>query len=232
MVFWIALMLGTAAPATPALQHEAASVAVQTLEGRADHIADLIIAKQVAEATALVDSLLEEYEKANVGEKRHLYCAADAAESRRYMAEVRAKKPASPAVVIGKGWCVALWAKGYLLDDAGKSVEAIPYLVRAADMRPGQRQYWAELAFAYQVTKAWPEMLDASRRAAILAAEADESDRATFLCKAWHGMAYAQIELSRWDDAVELLNKCLALDPGYEKAKTELEYIARIRPKT
>lgn len=232
MVFWFALMLGTAAPAMPALQHEATSAAAQTLDGRADHIADLIVAKQVADATALVDPLLEEFEKANAGEKRHIYCAADAAESRRYMDEVRAQKPASPAVVIGKGWCVALWAKGYLLDDGGQPAAAIPYLVRAAAMRPAQRQYWAELTFAYQAIKAWPEMLDAGRHAASLAAEADGSDRTAFLCKAWHSMAYAQIELGRWDDATELLNKCLALDPGYEKAKTELEYIARSRPKT
>ncbi|MEO7690358.1 MAG: tetratricopeptide repeat protein [Sphingomonas sp.] len=232
MVLLFALMLGTAAPAAPVLQHETASVAVQTLDGRADRIADLIVAKQVAEATALVDPLLEEFEKANAGEKRRIYCAADAAESRRYMAKVRAEKPASPAVVIGKGWCVALWAKGYLLDDAGQPAAAIPYLVRAAAMRPDHRQYWAELTFAYQATKAWPEMLDAGRQAAALAAEADEPDRTTSLCKAWHSMAYAQIELGHWDDATELLNKCLALDPGYEKAKTELEYIARSRPKT
>ena len=232
MVFWFALMLGTAAPAAPALQHESTSAAAQTLDGRAQRIADLIVAKQLAEATALVDPLLEDYEKANASEKRRIYCAADAAESQRYLAEVRAEKPASPAVVIGKGWCVALWAKGYLLNDAGQPAAAIPYLVRAAAMRPGHRQYWAELTFAYQAIKSWPEMLDAARHVAALAAEADGADRTSFLCKAWHGMAYAQIELGHWDDAVELLNKCLALDPGYEKAKTELEYIARSRPKT
>jgi len=99
-------------------------------------------------------------------------------------------------------------------------------------MRPAQRQYWAELTFAYQATKAWPEMLDAGRRAAILATEAEEPDRTTFLCKAWHSMAYAQIELGQWDEASEWLNKCLALDPGNAKAKNELEYIARRRPKT
>jgi tetratricopeptide (TPR) repeat protein len=231
MTFWLALMLGTAAPVTPALQHEAAGTSTQSLDARADHIADLVVAKQMAEAAALIDPLLADYEKANAAEKRHIYCAADATESRRYMAEVRAEKPARPAVTIGKGWCVALWAKGYVLNDAGKSAEAIPYLLRAVDMRPGQRQYWAELAFAYQVNKAWPEMLDASRRAAILAAEIDEPDRATFLCKAWHSMAYAQIELRSWDDAIELLNKCLALDPDNAKAKGELEYIARSRPK-
>jgi tetratricopeptide (TPR) repeat protein len=232
MSFWLALMLGTAAPATPALQHEAVNASAQSPDGRADHIADLIVAKQVADAAALIDPLLAEYEKANAGETRRIYCAADAAESRRYMAEVRAEKPARPAVTIGKGWCVALWAKGYVFNDAGHPAEAIPYLVRAAGMRPAQRQYWAELTFAYQATKAWPEMFDAGRHAAILAAEADKPDRTAFLCKAWHSMAYAQIELGHWDDATELLNKCLALDPNYAKAKTELDYIARSRPKS
>jgi tetratricopeptide (TPR) repeat protein len=74
-------------------------------------------------------------------------------------------------------------------------------------------------------------MLEAGRRAALLAAEAQGPDRTTWLCKAWHSMAYAQIELRSWDDAIKLLNKCLALDPDNAKAKGELEYIARSRPK-
>ena len=204
---------------------------MQSLDGRADHIADLIVAKQMADAAALVDPLLSDYEKAYSGVERPVYCAADPAESRRYIAEARAEKPAHPAVMIGKGWCVALWAKGYLLSDAGKSAAAIPYLKRAARMRPDHRQYWAELAFAYQVTKDWPALLEAGRRAALLAAEAEGPDRTTRLCKAWHSMAYAQIELRSWDDAIALLNKCLALDPDNAKAKGELEYIARSRPK-
>ena len=68
MAFWFALMLGTAAPATPALEHEATSPRAQTLDARAQRIADLLVAKQLAEATALVDPLLEDYEKANAGE--------------------------------------------------------------------------------------------------------------------------------------------------------------------
>lgn len=231
MGFWLALMLGVVAPATPALQQEAASTQAQSLDGRADQIADLLVAKRMADAVPLIDPLLEAYEKVHASEKRRVYCAADPAEAQRYMAEARSEKPARPAVAIGKGWCVALWAKGYLLSDAGKSAEAIPYLKRAVAMRPGHRQYWAELTFAYQATKDWPAMLDAGNRAAILAAEADGPDRATWLCKAWHSMAYALVELGRWDDATASLNKCLALDPDNAKAKSELDYIAHSRPK-
>jgi len=231
MSLWLALMLGAAAPATPTPQHESASASAQSLDERADHIADLIVAKRMADAALLIDPLLDEYEKAYASEKRSLYCAADPAEARRYLAGPGREKPARPAVAIGKGWCVALWAKGYLLNDAGQAADAIPYLVRAAGMRSGHRQYWAELGFAYQATKNWPALLDAGGRAAALAAEATGPDRTSLLCKAWHSMAYAQVELGSWDDAIASLNKCLALDPDNAKAKSELNYITHSRPK-
>ena len=231
MSLWLALMLGAAAPATLTPQHESASASTQSLDERADHIADLIVTKRMADAAPLIDPLLDEYEKVYVSEKRSVYCAADAAEARRYLAGPAREKPPRPAVAIGKGWCVALWAKGYALNDAGHAADAIPYLVRAAGMRPGHRQYWAELGFAYQATKNWPAMLDVGGRAAALAAEATGPERTSWLCKAWHSMAYAQIELGSWDDAIASLNKCLALDPDNAKAKNELNYIAHSRPK-
>ena len=230
MSLWLALILVAAAPATLAPQHESAGASVESRDARADHIADLIAAKQMADAAPLIDPLLEEYERLYAREKRSIYCAADSVESRHYLAGPGGEKPARPAIVIGKGWCTALWAKGYMLNDAGQAAAAIPYLVRAAGMRPSHRQYWAELGFAYQATRNWPAMLDAGSRAAALAAETDGADRTSLLCKAWHGMAYAQIELGSWDDAVASLNKCLALDPDNAKAKSEMNYITHSRP--
>jgi tetratricopeptide (TPR) repeat protein len=88
-----------------------------------------------------------------------------------------------------------------------------------------------ELAFAYQATRDWPAMLDAATHAARAVRDSDGPNHIPFLCKAWHGMAYAQIELGRWDDAELALHKCLALDPDNVKARSELDYIAKARPK-
>ena len=220
----MALVLGTTAIAVPAVQPPGVDAAEQSRTERAEHIADMLVAKQVAAASSLIDPLLDDYEKAYVAEKRRIYCADD-------IGEGAPLKAPSDAIVIGTGWCRALWAKGYILSDGGQPAAAIPYLKRARDMRPGHWQYAIELVFAYQATKDWPAMLDAATHAARAARDSDGPNRIPFLCKGWHGMAYALVELGRWDEADTTLRKCLALDPDNAKAKSELEYIGKARPK-
>jgi tetratricopeptide (TPR) repeat protein len=222
MSFWMALVVGATAFAAPVQQPVDAQE--QSRTERAEHIADLLVAKQTEEAATLIDPLLGDYEKTYAGEKRRLYCADDGGES-------AALKPPADAVLIGKGWCRALWAKGYILTDVGRPADAIPYLKRALALWPGHEQYYLELGFAYQATRDWPAMLDAATQAAAAVREADGENRIPFLCKAWHAMAYAQIELGRSDDAIVVLNKCLALDPDNAKAKNELNYIEKTRAK-
>ena len=224
MFFWMALLLGTTAIAVPTAQQPRADASEQSRTERSEHIASMIAAKQTAEASTLVDALLADYENAYADEKRRPYCAEDIGVG------VPLKAPRD-AVVIGPGWCRALWAKGYILSDNGQAAAAIPYLKRALAMYPGRRQYAHELTFAYQATRDWPAMLDAATHEVKAVRDSDGADRVSFLCKAWHGMAYAQIELGKWNDAETMLHKCLALDPDNVKAKSELDYIARARPK-
>lgn len=224
MFFWMALVLGTTAIAVPAAQQPPADTSEQSRTERSEHIADMLVAKQTAEASILVDALLADYDKAYADEKRRTYCAEDIGVG----APLKAPRD---AVVIGPGWCRALWAKGYILSDNGQAAAAIPYLKRALAMYPGRRQYAQELTFAYQAARDWPAMLDAATDEAKSVRDSDGAERVTFLCKAWHGMAFAQIELGRWHDAEAMLHKCLALDPDNVKAKSELDYLTRTRPK-
>jgi tetratricopeptide (TPR) repeat protein len=224
----MALVLGVAASAIQPVQHEPTASVEGSRNDRLGQIIDLIKAKKADEAGQIIDPLLDEYEHEHADEKRPIYCADDTTEADRYRrAETDARRP---VLIIPAGWCTALWAKGYLLSDIGRGREAIPYLKRAAAMRPARPNYLTELAFAYQAVKDWPAMLDASTRLANLIVE-NNSASSVELCKAWHGMAYAQIELGKLDEATALLNKCLALDPANQKARNELDYIAKTRSK-
>src|SRR4051812_17712783 len=108
MIILAALVLGTTAIAVPMAQQPPMDAAEQSRAERAEHIADMLVAKQTTEASTLVDPLLADYEKAYSQVKRRIYCAEDIGEG--------APLEAPPdAVVIGTGWCRALWAKGYIL---------------------------------------------------------------------------------------------------------------------
>jgi hypothetical protein len=134
MSFWMALVLGTTAIAVPVVQQPAVDAPERSRTERAEHIADMLVAKEAAKASTLIDPLLDDYEKAYAAEKHHIYCAEDIGEG----APLKAPRD---AVVLGTGWCRALWAKGYILTDGGQPAAAIPYLKRALGMWPGHWQY-------------------------------------------------------------------------------------------
>jgi tetratricopeptide (TPR) repeat protein len=135
------------------------------------------------------------------------------------------------ALAIGPGWCAALFTKGFTLVDQQQVELGLPFLKRAVEMRPDYAHYLNELAYAYGTLGQWPEALEAYGRAADAADPTQGIIEKTERIRAWRGMGYVLVEQGKWEEAAETYRKCLKLDPNDAKAKAELEYIARVRPK-
>ena len=233
MKFVLALMLAMAAVVPQARAQDVADVKSEEVGARTkilEEAMSLIQAKKPAEAIALLEPLLGEYEKMYGDETRTVYCAMSVEELTAYFAKAEAEGRRSLA--IEPGWCFALWAKGYALVDLDRSADSIPFLERAVLMAPSHSHFLSELGQSYQTARNFPKALEIFTRSAEgaeLIKDKVQHDRE--LGRAWRGMGFNLIELGRWAEAEALFRKCLELDPNDQKAKNELDYIAQHKPK-
>lgn len=219
---WLAtLALFAASPALAQAQQSTPEAAAR--ETRIGAAIAAIQSGKAAEAIAILDPLLAEYQKLYAGEKRRIYCASDPAQVLLYMGQAAAAKQS--AVTVDNGWCLALWARGYALIDLQQVDAAVPFLERAVALSPMYPHYISELGYAYQAQKKWQLSYDTYRRAADAAAIQQGEQRDRSLRRAWFGMAYDLVELGRLDEAEKLFVKCLALTPDDQKVKDELKYV-------
>lgn len=196
---------------------------------RLDEAVAAIHANKPAQAIAMFDPLLAEYEKAYAGEKRRIYCAHDYPQMLSYM--LQAQTDNVDAVAIDPGWCMALWGRGFALIDLQQIDAAVPFLERAVALSPSHAHYLSELGFAYQSQKKWQLAYDTYRRAADGAKSEEAEQRKRSLRRAWFGMGYNLIELGRLDEAEKLFNQCLELYPDDQRVKGELQFIREQRAK-
>ncbi|ATY31236.1 tetratricopeptide repeat protein [Sphingomonas psychrotolerans] len=216
-------------PAPPASQDAQPSPEEVARDAKLGAAIQAVEAGKAAEATAILEPLLAEYEKLYAGEKRKIYCAHNPAQALFYIAGASAAK--QDAIAIDPGWCTALWGRGFALIDLGQIDAAVPFLERAVALSPSHAHYLSELGYAYQAQKKWQLSHDLYSRAAA-AAEGEQGDqRKRSLRRAWFGMGYDLIELGRLDEAEKLLNRCLELFPDDQKIKNELKYIRDQRAK-
>jgi Flp pilus assembly protein TadD len=225
--FWAALALLFASPVLAQAPQETPEQTARS--AKLGQAIAAIQSQKPAEATAILQPLLTEYEKLYAGEKRKIYCAHDPKESLRYMLEAAAAK--HDAVAIDSGWCMALWARGFALIDMRQLDAAVPFLERAVALAPSYPHYLSELGYAYQSQKKWQLSYDLYSRAATAAAFQEGEQRKKSLRRAWFGMAFDLIELGRLDEAEKLLNQCLELVPNDQKVKDELQYVREQRAK-
>ena len=186
---------------------------------------DMLRASKIPEALAILDPILDVFERRYAPGTRPRLCQDGAGDG----AETRRPGPTDVEIVDGD-WCYALWAKGYALADIRDFRGALPFLERATTMQPGDSSYLSELGFVYGELARWDAALDAFTRAAAAAERLRGGDRTHELTRAWFGMGYVLIELGRWDEAETLFNRLLKLDPNSERAKHELDYIRDNRP--
>ncbi|MBO9711803.1 tetratricopeptide repeat protein [Sphingomonas sp.] len=179
-------------------------------------------------AFADFNALIGEYERKYAPEKRALFCAINDGDEARY--EVAASRRKQPALVIDSGYCFALWGKGYVLADRKDFPGAATFLQRATTMAPDYEQFLAELGYVQQSRNQWEASVGTYARAASAAElQTDPDKRKRGQLRAWWGQGYSLIELGRIEEAKAMFRKCLELDPTYEKAQNELDYIAGLK---
>lgn len=134
--------------------------------------------------------------------------------------------PGGPsAIALDQTWSAALYLKGYALIELhryGAAREALEHAVRLA---PSNSQYLSELGQLSLMEKNWSKALGLFARAEQAAEVSPPQSKTSELGHALCGSAYADVELGKFDDAVALYERCLAIDPGDTKAAAELRYV-------
>jgi tetratricopeptide (TPR) repeat protein len=233
MRYAIALLLGAVCAPVALAQTPPPGEAKQDEDARAAKVRDAITMIKQGNPTggiAMLDPVLAEYDKLYPDSGPRIVCASDM--TNMFIGLLAAAGARKDAVALDSTWCFALWARGFALVELGRMEEALPPLSRAAAMMPSQPQFQSELGYVHQALKQWDKSLVAYAAAAEAAQPIEnEKDRNFELRRAWFGMAYAQIELGKLDDAEELLEKALKVAPGDRKILNELEYVRDARRK-
>lgn len=129
-------------------------------------------------------------------------------------------------------WCAALWGKGFVLIDLGRSSEAGEYLARSVEMMPFSAHFINEYAEWYKPQRDWKKSYALFERAwQTVDRDVKGRDR-KIAARALRGMAFNLIELGDLDQAEHFLKLSLEYEPeAAAKVRGELDYIAEQRAK-
>ena len=186
-------------------------------------------------AITYFDKAIAAYEAAHRDETRTIFCGMSGPQTIASLAAAAAAHDKSGksngAVAVGRGYCEALYGKGYALIDLDRVAEARTYYERVITLAPMHSHFLAEMGQTYRMEKDWAKMFDYCSRAAGVAELATPDAVKAEKGLAWRCMGFAKIELGEWDAAEKLFRDCVKLDPKDAKARNELQYIAEKRPK-
>lgn len=185
---------------------------------------------KVREGSEALDAPLQSYRQRFAGETRDIYCASSAAHTLLYMGMAASAKRS--AVAVTRGWCQALFVKGYALIDLGRLDEGQRYLEQAIAMSPSNAHYLNELGFVHQKRRDWPAALETYRRAVAGAALEEGAARVAEHGRALRGIGFVLVEQGKWEEAKQSYEEALRVDPKDVKSTNELRWIAENRPKT
>lgn len=185
--------------------------------------------KNPGRAVAMMQPLLDDFEKRYAGEKRHIYCALNPAQSKAYGQD--AAKDVAGAVTIEPDWCRAQYVKGYALIELGKTDEALAAFQHLTDQAPRNSRYLNELAYVLADKKKYADAVAIYRRsveAADLSPDGVDEER----CIAYRGLGYNLSKLGRLGDAETAYRACLAIEPDNEDVQDALDGIEEDRKQT
>lgn len=177
--------------------------------------------------TASADERLEpvlSYCEAQHRQGLRLVSVATVQEYEQYMAE---NANGEPTEWIDVACPMAYKLKGFLLAGAKDNAEAIRWLDKAIALAPYFADAHVERGFALGQDGNLDEALAAYRRALALANEHPSAAHARPL--ALRGTGWVLVEMGDLDGAQRAYEASLEIDPDSKLAKSELEYIAKLR---
>lgn len=179
-------------------------------------------------AVAELDKALTICDERWASTEQKVYAARDLKESMYYL--VSAEQENSDAVVVNSDCSDAYFLKGYATLELGDYENAERFVRQAVELSPANANYLAELGHIHHVKRDWENALEIFETAE-WAAETFSPDevKARELSRAKRGVGYSLIELGRIDEAEKKFQECLLLDREDAGAKSELEYIKKIR---
>lgn len=180
-----------------------------------------------AQALPILDGVIASEEALHRDEKRVIYSARTLTEAMVYAGLAASQKKS--AVVVDDTYAMGYFIKGFALIDLNRPDEAKPLFDRALALAPMNSQFLAERGEWFKTRKDWARAYEDFEAASAAAEFADESSKSSYRRRAWRGMAYARIEEGRIEEARELLQKCMKLEPDDEKCQHELDYIASLK---
>jgi tetratricopeptide (TPR) repeat protein len=160
-----------------------------------------------------------------------VYCADNQAQVLIVLSQHALSKDGRNGVIVDNAYCMALFFKGFVLVDLGKSAEAETFLRRAHEAAPLNAQYLNEYAEWHKSVGHWQKAHDLFSEAVNLAEMADKEVHDAYLARALRGMGYTEIELGKLDEAERHMKQSQKYDPDSNAARHELEYIESLRRK-
>lgn len=240
MFYWLPIVFCLVAGPGPAMsvetsgaKNDAAAIDEAAQRGKLEQAQTLIADGKSDAAIVLIDQVLAYYAGRYPEGKTRWYVARNVEESLFYtgMATLPNLQEAgkTDARVLIVKWADAFYLKGYALNELKRPADARHAIEQAVRLSPENAKYLIELAETYKLERNWNECYrlfqDAEAAAGFSPPEYQRADRA----QAKRGQAFVFVEQGKLDQAEKILRQCLQLDRNDERAKRELEYIARLR---
>ena len=156
--------------------------------------------------------------------------------------EASQQNPQGSTVLTDATWPDTMYMKAFCLVDLGRVDEAEVWLRRALELIPNDVVYSCELGHIQQQRRNWDASLAIYQGALdnVTALEASLPPDATFFGlsisdwtrRSLRGIGYTLIEMGRYDEAIQIYHRVLAIDPNDERAQQELQYINQRRAGT
>lgn len=224
----LAAALALAASTAPVCAREVKLAFETSYEAEIDRGITLLQQHDAKGAAALFSKVIAGYEQSSPAGPD--YRCANNPRHAEYLAGELAKAPGDKAVVIiGPNWCLALWGKGFALIDLNRSAEAEGLLARSVEMAPSDGHYRNEYAELFKSRRDWRRSYLEFSLAWDAVSHDPKGPERRVAARSLRGMGYNKIELGELDEAERLFNQSLEFEPDNAGARSELEYIARLR---
>lgn len=220
------------APASAASGVDPAAAAKRAADtAKLNDAARLIRTRQPQAAIdTILDPLIADEDKLYANQKdRQVFCGSSPTETLYYLVKAAADKKS--AVVVDGTLCSALFMRAFAEVDLNRVPAAEADLTRAVELSPNNAHFLSEMGQLQARKHDWTGSIAWFRRAEAAKGIADPEHADAELGRALRGIAYADVELGKLDEAEALYRRCLTIDAHDQKAQAELGYVLALKAK-